>query len=239
MALSQIFFRMSKNKLDKFAEMRSFSNVFQNFDFQDPRLVTANDQEVEMKGKWGEEYFHNDHPICLELACGRGEYTVNLARKYPNINFIGIDIKGARMHKGAKLALEESLENVAFLRIRIEQIDAFFENGEVDRIWITFPDPFLKRSDSNKRLTSSQFLERYRRILSADAFIHLKTDSTPLYAFTKEVVAQTDWLQLQVDDEDIYKGELPIEELSIKTNYEQMHLAKGKKIKYLQMKVNL
>lgn len=228
---------MSKNKLSKFAEMRQFSNVFQNFDFNNPQLIGAGNVEVDLKGSWDREYFQNTNPIILELACGRGEYAVALAEKYPERNFIGVDIKGARMYKGAKRALEETLTNAAFLRCRIEQIEEFFSKGEVAEIWITFPDPFLKRSDANKRLSAPVFLNRYRQILRNGGLIHLKTDSLPLYKYSLEVANETDWLELNENDPDIYGSELPLNDLEIKTNYEKMHLNEGKDIKYLQMQV--
>lgn len=228
---------MSKNKLKKFAEMGRFPNVFQNFDFHDPQLIGKEGKEVELKGKWKTAYFDNQHPITLELACGRGEYTVNLAKLNPDRNFIGVDVKGARMHKGAKMALYENLSNVAFLRIRIEQIDVFFDKGEVDEIWITFPDPFLKPTDRNKRLTSPLFLGRYRNILSSPGTVHLKTDSGPLYEYTNQIADELEGVKINYNDPDIYKGKLPIPELEIKTHYEKMHLAEGKDIKYIQMEI--
>lgn len=228
---------MSKNKLSKFAEMRQFHNVFQNFNFKDPQLIGAGGVEVDMKGSWGEEHFQNSNPIILELACGRGEYAVALAEKYPKKNFVGVDIKGARMYKGAKKALEETLTNAAFIRCRIEQIEEFFSKEEVAEIWITFPDPFLKRSDANKRLTAPVFLNKYRQILQKGGLIHLKTDSLPLYEYSLKVANGTDWVKLNENDPDIYAGELPLDDLEIKTNYERMHLNEGKDIKYIQLQV--
>lgn len=228
---------MSKNKLKKFAEMGRFPNVFQNFDFHDPQLIGKEGAKADLKGKWRGAYFENQNPITLELACGRGEYTVNLARQHPERNFIGVDVKGARMHKGAKMALDENLNNVAFLRIRIEQIDAFFENGEVGEIWITFPDPFLKPTDRNKRLTSPPFLGIYRNLLSPPGTVHLKTDSGPLFEYTKQIADEMKGVNIKFNDPDIYKGELPVPELEIKTHYEKMHLADGKDIKYIQMEI--
>jgi tRNA (guanine-N7-)-methyltransferase len=228
---------MSKNKLTKFAEMREFPNVYQNFNFKHPQLIGAGGKKVELKGKWCSRHFKNENPLILELACGRGEYTVDLAERYPGRNFVGIDIKGARMYKGAKRAIENDLGNAAFLRIRIEQINEFFREDEVSQIWITFPDPFPKRSDKNKRLTAPIFLGKYRQILNPNGIIHLKTDASSLYEYTLEVANELDWVIVNKEDDRIYAGELPHQDLEVKTNYEIMHLAKGKHIKYVQLKL--
>ena len=229
---------MSKrNKLQKFAELLSFPNVFENFDPKVPGLAGENGIPVEMKGKWAESYFKNDHPITLELACGRGEYTLGLAQRYPKRNFIGVDIKGARIWKGASIALEKQLPNVAFLRTRIEQIALFFEPGEIAEIWITFPDPFLRKSKANRRLTSARFLKEYRKILPPAGIVHLKTDEPRLYEFTLEVLAEDPNVVLRYHNEDIYAQELVIPELELKTYYEKMHLEAGKKIKYVQFEL--
>jgi tRNA (guanine-N7-)-methyltransferase len=167
---------MSKGKLQKFAEMETFRNVFQ-YPFSVVEQVP-----FEMKGHWRGQYFHNDNPIVLELGCGKGEYTVGLAKLYPDMNFIGVDIKGARMHTGAKQALDEGLENVAFLRTNIEIIDRFFAQDEVQEIWLTFSDPQMK--NAHKRLSSTFFMERYRRFLVDGGLIHLKTDSNFLFTYT-------------------------------------------------------
>ena len=171
---------MGKGKLQKFAEMETFSNVFQY-----PFSVIEN-VPFEMKGHWREQYFHNDNPIVLELGCGKGEYTVELARLYPQVNFIGVDIKGARMHKGAKEALTAGLSNVAFLRNNIEIIDRFFAKDEVQDIWLTFSDPQMK--NPRKRLTSTYFMNRYRHFLVDGGLIHLKTDSNFLFTYTTYMV---------------------------------------------------
>ena len=162
---------MSRNKLQKFAELMAFPNVYENrtHDADKPTLV-QDGIAYDFKGHWNQNHFKNNQPIILELACGRGEYTLGLARMFPNYNFIGVDIKGARIHQGAKIALAENLQNVAFLRTRIEQIEAFFAADEVSEIWITFPDPFLNEGKENKRLTSPPFLERYRRFLKPKGF---------------------------------------------------------------------
>ena len=172
---------MSKGKLERFAELKTFNNVFEYPDYPE-------DKPFFLKGKWSSGYFKNDNPITLELACGKGEYTIALAKKYPDRNFIGIDIKGARIWKGAKMALGEGLANVAFLRIFIDWLHNYFDKEEIDQIWITFPDPYPKKSKKNKRLTSSKFLNLYRNILKKGGQIHLKTDSDLLYQFSLEMI---------------------------------------------------
>ncbi len=230
---------MSKNKLQKFAEMYEFDHVYQNFSFKKPQLITKDKREVELRGLWQEVHFKNKNPITLELACGKGEYTVGLAASFPERNFIGIDIKGARMWRGARRVKEQQLSNAAFLRTRIELITEFFEKGEVDEIWITFPDPFPKDRDENNRLTSPAFLERYRKVLKKGGKIHLKTDSDSLYAYSCLVPEFYEPLQLIEKNDDIYHtdGEL-MRELEIKTFYEKMHLENGKRIKYALFLLN-
>ena len=171
---------MGKNKLQKFDDMSGYPHVFQY------PFAVLREKGFDMKGRWNIDFFKNDNPIVLELGCGKGEYAVGLARKYPNKNFIGIDIKGARMWTGAKASLQEGLSNVAFLRTSIELIDHFFAPGEVSEIWITFPDPQMKKV--RKRLTSTRFMELYRRLLRPDGLIHLKSDSPFLYTYTCEMV---------------------------------------------------
>lgn len=214
---------MAKKKLKRFAELLSFPNVFQTL--------------IDLKGKWHSDYFHNDNPIVLELACGRGEYTVALARRYREKNFIGIDIKGARLWRGAKDALNERLTNTAFLRIPIETITNWFSIGEVSEIWITFPDPFLREGKARKRLTSPRFLKLYREILSSDGVIHLKTDEPNLFAYTQETVVSEGGKLLEVID-DIYGKGSPTDILSIKTTYEGKHLEIGRTIRYLRFGFN-
>lgn len=224
-----------RNKLQKFAELFSFPNVYENFSPADPQKLTGrNGEKVDLRGKWAARYFGNDHPITLELACGRGEYTLGLARLYPERNFIGVDIKGARIWKGARTALRENLNNVAFLRTRIEQIDSFFAPGEISEIWITFPDPFLRESKANRRLTSLRFLTTYHHMLRKEGLVHLKTDEHNLYAFTLEQLEEYPQFELRHLSEDIYGGILPLPELELKTFYEKIHLQKGKTIKYVQ-----
>ncbi len=227
-----------RNKLAKFSELASLPNVYENADPKNPRLEGLNHQSVDLKGRWAATHFKNEQPIVLELACGRGEYTLALAERYPHKNFIGVDIKGARIWQGAKKALEQELSNAAFLRTRIEQITTFFAPEEVSEIWITFPDPFLRESKINRRLTAANFIAHYRKILAKDGIVQLKTDDDTLYDFTLETIEETEGCQLLYQDDNIYNKALPVEELEIKTYYEKMHLAKLKKIKYIQFKIN-
>ena len=230
--LIYIFYCMGKGKLAKFAEMETFNNVFQY-----PYSVIDN-VPFEMKGKWREEFFKNENPIVLELGCGKGEYAVGMARMFPNINFIGVDIKGARMWTGAKAAIEEGLPNVAFLRTNIEIIDRFFADGEVQEIWLTFSDPQMK--NERKRLTSTYFMERYRRFLVDGGLIHLKTDSNFLFTYTKEMVKENK-LEVEMCTDDLYhatdldEGTKSI--LGIRTYYESMWLERGLNIKYIKFKL--
>lgn len=218
---------MSKGKLAKFADMERYENVFQY-----PYSVVDN-VPFDMKGHWCEEYFKNNNPIVLELGCGKGEYTVELARLYPDVNFIGVDIKGARMWTGATLALNDGLKNVAFLRTNIEIIDRFFAHNEVHEIWLTFSDPQMK--NPRKRLTSTYFMERYRRFLVDGGTVHLKTDSNFLFTYTSYMV-DTNNLPLIFRTEDLYHQDGLDDEtkkiLSIQTYYERMWLERGLNINY-------
>lgn len=225
----------TRNKLQKFAELLEMPHVYECFNFMQPELTGQNGVIVDLKGRWREVHFGNDNPITLELACGRGEYTVDLARQYPDRNFIGVDIKGARIWKGAGIALEEGLTNAAFLRTRIEAVDHFFAPEEIAEIWITFPDPFLKKGKANRRLTAGHFMQRYRNILRKDGVIHLKTDSRELYDWTQEVMAEQPAVSVSYHDHDIYSKPLPIPELAIETYYERMHRNLGKTITYTRM----
>ena len=220
---------MGKGKLAKFAEMETFSNVFQY-----PFSVVDN-VPFEMKGHWREQYFKNNHPVVLELGCGKGEYTVELARLYPEMNFIGVDIKGARMWTGAKQALEAGLKNVAFLRTNIEIIDRFFAESEVQEIWLTFSDPQMK--NAHKRLTSTFFLNRYRKFLVGGGIVHLKTDSNFLFTYTTCMVKENK-LPVVFLTEDLYHTEGLDEEthkiLSIQTYYESMWIERGLNIRYMK-----
>lgn len=220
---------MGKNKLKKFNEMETFPNVFQ---CAMSALVDDN-PVVQMAGHWHERYFHNNNPIILELGCGHGEYTVGLAKQYPNCNFIGVDIKGARMWHGAKQALEAGLTNVAFLRINIEWLTRFFVADEVSEIWITFPDPQMKKA--TKRLTSTYFLQRYQQLLRADGLIHLKTDSPFLYIYTRAMLEENHFTILS-DTSDLYAAPASPDldnARALQTHYEHQWLSRGLSIKYL------
>ena len=212
---------MGKDKLRKFAEIETFANVYEL------------DAGKSLKGKWSKMHFKNDAPLVLELACGKGEYTVNLAQLFPEKNFIGIDYKGNRIWRGAKTAIEEGINNVAFLRIQIEQILDYFEADEVSEIWITFPDPQPQLSREKKRLTAPRFLEKYKVILQESSPINLKTDNDDFYAFTLETIEQLG-LKLHVRTEDLYRSDLVDEVLAIKTYYEKKYLAHDKNINYVR-----
>ena len=224
---------MGKGKLEKFADMETYACVFQY-----PYSVVS-DVPFDMRGHWGEQYFHNDNPIVLELGCGKGEYTVDLAKQHPDINFIGVDIKGARMWTGATEATREGLKNVAFLRTNIEIIDRFFAENEVQEIWLTFSDPQMK--NPRKRLTSTYFMERYRRFLVDGGLIHLKTDSNFLFTYTTYMV-EKNRLPLAFRTEDLYHDEQSANNvepatLSIQTYYESMWIARGLNIKYMKFRL--
>jgi len=208
---------MGHKKLIRFAELETFDNVLQ---------FPGN-----IKGKWG-EFFKNENPIVLELACGKGEYAVGLAALYPEKNFIGIDIKGNRIWVGAKKAIKNELQNVAFLRIRIDQVNDYFSKAEVSEIWITFPDPQLRKSKAKKRLTHPKFLRLYQQFLKHGGNIHLKTDSPDLYGFTRRVVELYGCV-LHQDCHDLYHSETISEELKIKTHYESLDIAQSKRVHYL------
>ena len=223
---------MSKGKLAKFADMERYENVFQY-----PYSVVEQ-VPFEMKGRWNECYFRNDHPIVLELGCGKGEYTVELAKLYPEVNFIGVDIKGARMWTGATQALQEGLKNVAFLRTNIEVIDRFFTPGEVTEIWLPFSDPQMK--NPRKRLTSTWFMQRYRHFLADGGIVHLKTDSNFLFTYTTYMV-EKNGLPLLFRTEDLYHTEGIDEEtrriLAIRTYYESMWIDRGLNIRYMKFRL--
>jgi tRNA (guanine-N7-)-methyltransferase len=218
---------MGKGKLAKFADMETYRNVFQY-----PYSVMS-DVPFPMRGHWGEEYFHNSNPIILELGCGKGEYAVELARANPDKNYIGVDIKGARMWTGATRALQEGIENVAFLRTNIEIIDRFFADDEVQELWLTFSDPQMK--NPRKRLTSTYFMQRYRRFLQDRGIIHLKTDSNFLFTYTTYMV-QKNCLPVVVQTDDLYHLEPQADPTltSIQTYYEKMWLERGLTIKYME-----
>ena len=220
---------MGKGKLAKFADMASYENVFQY-----PYSVVEH-VPFEMQGHWREQYFHNQNPIVLELGCGKGEYTVELAKLYPDTNFIGVDIKGARMWTGATQALQEGLKNVAFLRTNIEIIERFFSKDEVQEIWLTFSDPQMK--NPRKRLTSTYFMERYRKFLVDGGIIHLKTDSNFLFTYTTYMV-ERNALPVIERTEDLYGNLTPPSSFllprKVQTYYESMWIARGLNIKYMK-----
>lgn len=226
-----------RNKLIKFTENLTFPNVYECMEFGNPLLKAKNGDQIAMKGVWKSKHFNNDKPLTLELACGRGEYSLALSERYPERNFIGVDIKGARIWRGAKNALDMGLQNVAFLRARIESITSQFSQDEIDEIWITFPDPFLRDSKANRRLTAPPFLERYRHFLKPGGKINLKTDSPELYAFTLEVIEQEKH-KIQIQSNDIYKDALPHPDLDIKTYYEKKHLEDNRIIKFVQFTIS-
>ena len=201
--------------------------------FEYPYSV-ADEVPFEMKGHWGRDFFKNDNPIVLELGCGRGEYTVGLARRYPDKNFIGVDIKGARMWTGATDALREGLANVAFLRTNIEIIDRFFGQNEVCEIWLTFSDPQMKKA--TKRLTSTYFMNRYRKFLVPDGLVHLKTDSNFMFTYTKCMVEENR-LPVEFVTDDLYHSGISDDILSIRTYYEQQWLDRGLNIKYIRFRL--
>lgn len=221
---------MGKNKLQRFAEMETFSNVVQ------PSLDEIKNKDYPLKGKWSSDFFKNDKPIVLELGCGKGEYTLGLSQKYPDKNFLGIDIKGARIWAGAREALRDSLSNVGFLRTRIEHISSFFEKNEISEIWITFPDPQEKRIRSKKRLTSSRFLPNYRKFLKPGGIIHLKTDNSILYDYTRRLAVQNNF-NIHLHTADLYNSGQNDEILDIKTFYESQYLAQGIPIKYIRFTI--
>jgi tRNA (guanine-N7-)-methyltransferase len=224
---------MSKGKLVKFAQVAAMPNMVQNHaghnsDF----VINHKGEEVKIKGKW-HEFFGNDKPITLELACGGGEYTVALAARYPDRNFIGVDIKSARMLRGAKQAIREGNTNAAFLRTRIEELLCFFAENEVAEIWITFPDPFLRHSDRFHRLTSHRFQRIYQQIIQKNGIIHLKTDEPNLFDYTLAVLAEIN-ANIQYQDRDIHSKPLPFPELAIKTYFESIDIAQESTVKYVQ-----
>jgi len=219
-----------KKKLAHFAENLTFRHLFQY-----PHLGVLSD--FPLKGRWHTEYFHNNHPITLELGCGKGEYTLSLAQKYPAGNFIGMDIKGARLWKGCKIVEELGLENVAFIRSRGEFIESFFDAGEVDEIWLTFPDPQPQSNRIRKRLTSPEFLGRYKNILKPGGIIHLKTDNTALYNYSLRIIRDYGHSQIFASD-DIYSLEEPHEATAIQTYYEDIYRKEGVPIKYVEFSLN-
>lgn len=216
---------MGKNKLSKFADMESYPHVFQY-----PYSVLE-EKGFDQKGLWGQNFFKNNNPIVLELGCGKGEYTVGLAKLYPEKNFIGVDIKGARMWTGAKQAYEEKLPNVAFLRTHIELLNHFFDQNEVAEIWITFPDPQMNKV--NKRMTSTRFMQLYGHVLAEQSIIHLKSDSNFMFTYTMAMI-QENQLPVLFSSNDLYNSGIDDKILKIQTFYEQQWLARGLSIKYVK-----
>ena len=222
---------MAKHKLARWTELGTFRNVIQ------PEAGAPLGKVHHIKGKWNKEMFGNDNPVILELGCGKGEYTVGLAERFPKNNYVGIDIKGSRMWRGARTADEKKLLNTAFLRTRIEFINSFFADDEVNEIWLTFPDPQLENRNSNKRLTCPWFLNKYRTFLKNNGIIHLKTDNPDLYNYTKSLV-EKNGLEIVTITGDLY-GEKPGDDiLSIRTYYESIFLKEGHKICYLAFRLD-
>lgn len=219
------------SKLQKFAAIRMLPNVYTSKGHNDPLVRNYKGESVALKGEW-HQHFGNHNPIILEVACGKGHYARGLGKMYPNKNYIGVELKGNRLWTGAHNAMENGETNVAFLRARIEFIEFYFEAGEVDEIWITFPDPQLGKP--KKRTTCPRFLDVYRSILKKENnLVHLKTDSTELYEYTLEVLHEQN-IKILYQNDDIYAQELDFPELEIKTFYEEMHLEDKRKIKYIQ-----
>ncbi|MBL7883000.1 MAG: tRNA (guanosine(46)-N7)-methyltransferase TrmB [Bacteroidia bacterium] len=224
---------MAKHKLKKFAEVSSFDNCF-FLSFEDSQK-----EGLHLKGKWHSTYFKNNNPIVLELGCGKGEYTIGLAKRFPDKNFIGVDIKGNRIWTGAKIAVQDNMQNVAFIRTRIDFIEACFAKNEVTEIWITFPDPQPQKTRERKRLTNTMFIERYKKILVEDGIINLKTDNEPFYDYSKWVATENNF-EILDSTNDLYSFDKPRDEAltNIKTYYENLFSKKGFKICYLRYKIN-
>lgn len=221
----------SKNKLKRFRENETFSNVVQ------PTREEVVEGSFWLKGKWSNEFFKNDKPVVLELGCGKGEYSVGLAQAFPEKNFIGIDIKGARFWRGAKTALEDGLDNVGFLRTQIELVDQLFAENEVDEIWITFPDPQIKYKRTKHRMTNSEFLQKYKRILKSGGLVNLKTDSEFMHGYTLGLLHGEGHEVVQANH-NVYKNEYsPKEVTGIQTFYEKQYLEQGKPITYIQFRI--
>lgn len=219
---------MARHKLAKFAELEILDNVFQ------PHHEEVFRVDYRLKGKWGTEVFHNTNPIVLEVGCGKGEYCIGLGKLYPDRNFIGVDVKGARIWHGAKQAKEEELQNVAFVRAYAETLDSLFAAGEISEIWITFPDPQLTKA--RKRLTGTRFLSLYRNFMDSNGIVNLKTDSPFLYTYTSELVKENK-LETLVNTDDLYGCGMNSEILGIKTFYERQWLARHKTIKYIRFRI--
>lgn len=217
---------MGKNKLAKFADMKTYPHVFQVSSHE-----ILEGKQFELRGKWNEIFFGNNNPVILELGCGKGEYTVGLAEMFPDKNFIGVDIKGARIWTGAKASFEKHMKNVAFLRTNIEMIRHFFAENEVDEIWLTFPDPQMKKA--TKRLTSTNFMKSYQTFVKNNGIIHLKTDSNFMFTYTREMIKANGYETLFSTD-DLYHSGLEDPILNIQTYYEQQWIERGLSIKYIR-----
>ncbi|PSL07542.1 tRNA (guanosine(46)-N7)-methyltransferase TrmB [Cecembia rubra] len=217
---------MSRKKLQRFKENEENRNVVQ----------PGKEIFEKIKGQWNNFQFGNNHPIVVELACGRGEFTVGLAGTYPEKNFIGVDIKGARIWKGSTIAIAEGLNNVAFLRTQIQVLDKFFEKGEISELWITFPDPFPRDGDEKRRLTSPRFLDMYKPLIKGDGIVHFKTDNTGLFDYTLDIVRQREDCEIIFHTFDFYASSWKDEHHGIKTKYEKLFSEKGEKIKYLKFR---
>jgi len=217
---------MSRQKQKKFAENAQRENVIQ----------PGKELFDQIKGQWNQLYFKNQQPLVVELGCGRGEYTVGMARLTPESNFIGVDIKGDRIWKGSKTAVQESLDNVAFLRTQVQSLEEFFAPGEIDELWITFPDPRPKKRDIKRRMTHPRFLEIYRSLLRSGGQVHLKTDNQLFYEYTLEMVEETAGIKLLESISDLYQSSLLSPVLEITTHYEELFSSQGYSIKYLSFR---
>lgn len=217
---------MSRKKLVRFADNDQNPNVIQS----------GKPIFEEIKGNWNEKQFQNENPIVVELACGRGEFTVGLGRVFTNQNFIGVDIKGSRIWKGSSTATQEGIHNVAFLRTQIQQLDQFFNQGEISELWITFPDPFPRDGDEKRRLTSPRFLDMYKPMIKSGGIIHFKTDNTGLFDYSLELVKSRVDIEVIGFTSDFYQSEWKDDHFGIKTKYEKLFSDKGEKIKYLKFK---
>lgn len=225
-----------KGKIEKFSEIRQMPIVFQNFIWNEPLVENYKGEKVNYKGQWNEIFFKNDNPIVLELGCGYGEYTMAMASRFPNKNFIGIDLKGNRIYTGARYAMDNGLTNVAFIRLRVELINSFFADGEISEIWIPFPDPQPKKCKARKRLTHKRFLDHYKQALQSGGLLHFKSDNTPLYEFTIESITAYG-CEILENYSDVHGDKIENTLLrEVKTRYEKKHIALGETIKYVKFR---